>query len=126
MWQRKQTIYLVLTIISMIGIGVLSYTELGNVLAFAPGSAIAVVCAIAIGQFSTSAKRKRQMMMCRGSQLLTILWLGLCAYIHFKVNASSTIPFHLFLMLASIIVLELAFRAIKHDEDLIRSENRIR
>lgn len=126
MWQRKQTIYLLLTTILSIGTAILAQGELGALLAFLPGGLIGAIAFVTIFLYNNQKQRKMQMMLCRLSQLFLLAWLGYACYNHFVALENSSMIIYPFYMLASIIVLELARRGVKADYDMIRSQDRIR
>ena len=71
--------------------------------------------------------RRHQMRNCRNAQILLLLWCGLCAWIVYsEYKAGFTPQFALCLPVVSIILLQLAYMGIKHDDDLVRSADRLR
>ena len=165
MWQRKQTIYLLLVTILLLTLQVLPlmlFNTTANISASATGlqgmprelycamiynpavntqdgsqytvgtvTLLAVVSvAAAIISFASIfifKNRKRQMRNCRNAQILLLLWCGLCAWIAYSENEAGIKPqFGLCLPIVSIILLQLAHKGIKHDDDLVRSVDRLR
>ena len=165
MWQRKQTIYLLLVTILLLTLQALPlmlFNATANVSANATGlqgmprelycamiydpvadaqdgsqytvgtvTLLAVISvAAAIISFASIfifKNRKRQMRNCRNAQFLLLLWCGLCAWIAYSENEAGITPqLGLCLPIVSIILLQLAYKGIKHDDDLVRSVDRLR
>ena len=129
MWQRKQTIYLILVIFLMVLTGLFATpTTADNYDLFplaALCGAVAVLAFVAILQFKN---RKRQQQLCNTSIICTLCWIGFFCYNHFFVEGQevSALPFAAVLPVVTIVCLFMAKAGIKHDEDLIRSMDRIR
>lgn len=126
MWQRKQTIYLLLTIFLMIGAAILGQEELGALISFAPAGVIGLMSLAAIFLYKNQSQRKSQMLICRFSQIILVVWLGYSLYFHFVLLDNAPLKFYPFVILAAIFVLELARKGVKADYDMIRSQDRIR
>ena len=160
MWQRKQTIYLLLITTLLVGMQVLPVLLLNDpvvVSATATGmqgmprevysafiynpnsgeytfgwmTALAVISiAVAMLSFLTIfdyKNRRRQMRGCRLGQLLLLLWCVVCALVAFIEKQGGVTPqFGVCLPVVSIILYWLAYKGIKHDDDLVRSADRLR
>lgn len=161
MWQRRQTIYLLLTTIILLVMQVLPVFLLGaldanvadtatgvqglsremysaliydpNVKEYTVGSVslLAVISvAAAIISFVTIflyKNRKMQMRNCRNAQILLLLWYCVCAWVVYgEREAGFTVQFALYIPLVSNVLLQLAYKGIKHDDELVRSADRLR
>lgn len=119
MWQRKQTIYLVLVVIMMIAV------------AFMSGGGEQVAAAIvgmqAVRAILSYENRKKQMRLCRFGEPMCLILIGMFALNHWYFAQDVTpIPFYPCLEVVSIVLFEMAYRGVKHDDDLVRSADRIR
>ena len=85
----------------------------------------AMTSAMAIPMYSN---RKKQIMVCWLSILLTFMWIAYFIYDSYFVTGDSMMRYPLYAMLpvVCIILIFLAIKGIKHDEELIRSTDRIR
>lgn len=120
MWQRKQTIYLVLAVFLMV-IAVFMTKEI--VLQIASG-VIALLSAVTIFLYNN---RPLQSKMCMAGQLLTLAWVVYYGIVYCSGNnATSALQFELCLPVVTYVMFRMARVGIKHDEDLIRSADRIR
>lgn len=131
MWQRKQTIYLILVILLMVFTGIFANPATGGDSSFDHfplPSLCGIVSALAFVAILQFKNRKRQQQLCNTSIILTLCWIGFFCYTHFFAEGQgvSTLPFAAVLPVVSIVCLFLAKAGIKHDEDLIRSMDRIR
>ncbi len=120
MWQRKQTIYLILVVFLMI---IAAFLAMDIVLQVASG-VVALLAAVTIFKFSN---RRLQMKMCMTGQLLLLAWVLYFGIMHFYVNEDAArLPFYLCLPIVAYIMFRMARAGIRHDEELIRSADRIR
>lgn len=120
MWQRKQTIYLLLVVFLML---IALFLTRDLVLQIASG-VVALLANTTIFRFKD---RKQQIKMCLVGQVLLLLWMIYFAVMHFYVHKGATaVPFYVCLPLVSYILYRLARMGIQHDEDLVRSADRIR
>ncbi|MBQ9236832.1 MAG: DUF4293 domain-containing protein [Prevotella sp.] len=120
MWQRKQTIYLALVTILMVVASVYAISVILQIL----GGVIAGLGCANIFQYKT---RKRQMFFCTLGILMLLAWVGLFCYDHFYVHGGAVrYPLYAILPIVSIILFWMAKKGIKHDEDLVRSLDRLR
>lgn len=129
MWQRKQTIYLLLVIILMVITGLVVTPATTDGFDLFPMSALCgIVSALALVAIVQFKNRKRQQQLCNTSIICTLCWIGVFCYYHFFAEGQdvSTLPFAAVLPVVAIVCLFLAKAGIKHDEDLIRSMDRIR
>lgn len=146
MIQRKQTIYLLLAlaaiivclclpigkaaVASSIG-GTVVYYNLGAYLgnAFTPHPApfvdLVIAGAVALITIFLYKKRKLQMKLCVLDIILCLLWYGWYVAMVLTVDGIS-ISFGACLPLVAIILLVLARKGVKADEELIKSMDRIR
>ena len=120
MWQRKQTIYLFLVALLMIVASIYAVIVALQIL----GGLIAGLSTANIFQYKD---RKRQMSICSLGALLLVLWLGYFCYDHFCLRGGATMyPLYAVLPIVSIILFWMAKKGIKHDDDLVRSADRLR
>lgn len=160
MWQRKQTIYLLLATSLLIALQALPVlllkapVEISSDATGLQGMSREVYCAliynpnthnytfgwmtslaiisitVALISFVTIfdyKHRKRQMLSCRLCQLLLVVWCAICALVAYvEGTGGTTIQFGLCLPIVSIILFWLAHKGIKHDDDLVRSADRLR
>jgi hypothetical protein len=120
MWQRKQTIYLILAAFLMV---ITLFLAMDIVLQIASG-VVAVVAVLAIFKFNN---RQTQMTICMVGQLLILAWMLYFGVIHFYVDKTVTkLPFYLCLPIVAYIMFRMARAGIKHDDNLVRSADRIR
>ena len=136
MIQRIQSIYLALTFIVS---GVLSlfiplWKDVENheffagqnsmyVLAFGAGAALSIISLLSY------KKRQTQFVYNRLNIILNFILLGLFVYQSLNVSGEASVSekgIGMFLPIVSIILLVLANKAIKKDEDLVKSADRIR
>ena len=111
MWQRKQTIYLFLVALLMIAASVYAVIVVLQIL----GGLIAGLSTANIFQYKN---RKKQMTVCTLGILLLVLWVAYFCYDHFYMHGGATS--------VSIILFWMAKKGIKHDDDLVRSADRLR
>ncbi len=152
MWQRKQTVFLLLAVAAIIlcllmPVATLKPTELGgtgatvyNLGVVANGayrlglsSALAVLLALAgvlaVVAIFTYKNRKLQMRLCSLSMLMLALWyvwLALSILSNGNSQTSLSLAFGSCLPLVAFILDWLARRGVKADEALVRSMDRIR
>jgi peptidoglycan/LPS O-acetylase OafA/YrhL len=129
MWQRKQTIYLLLVIILMVITGLVVTPATADSFDHFPLPTLCgIVSALALVAIVQFKNRKRQQQLCNTSIICTLCWIGVFCYYHFFAEGQdvSTLPFAAVLPVVTIVCLFLAKAGIKHDEDLIRSMDRIR
>lgn len=159
MWQRKQTIYLLLTAILLLTLQILPLAIYQDATTIAANSKVyglpsELYCALiynpniseyVIGTVTLLAlisivvaiisfvniflfrNRKLQMRICRNAQLLLMLWGCLCTYIILSDGKSDIhLQFGICLPIVSLILLQLAYKGIKHDDDLVKSADRLR
>ncbi|MDD7247920.1 MAG: DUF4293 family protein [Prevotellaceae bacterium] len=120
MWQRKQTIYLILVVFLMT---IAAFQACGIILQIASG----IVAALAAVTISLFKNRQTQMKMCMAGQLLLLLWVLYFGIEHFYIAKSATrLPFYLCLPVVAYIMFRMARAGIKHDDELVRSADRIR
>ena len=123
MWQRKQTIYLALTvllsIVVMVCVGVYDQSPVLYSIAL-PG----VTSAATIPAYNA---RKKQIKLSYLGILLMVAWVAFFCYDHFVVRGGATMyPLFALLPVVCVVLLWLAIKGIQHDENLIRSMDRIR
>ena len=120
MWQRKQTIYLALIAILMVVASIYAVVVILQVL----GGLIAGLGCANIFQYKN---RKRQMALCSLGILMLLVWVGIFCYDHYYLHGGSTMyPLYAILPIVSIILFWMAKKGIKHDDDLVRSADRLR
>jgi len=136
MLQRIQTVYL---LISFIATGVLPFVFplwtltngqdfyfMGN-LAFV--ALFGFSTTLSLVSIMTYKKRKNQFVMGRLNIILNFILLGLFVYRSLNLSGETAVSekgIGMFLPIISIVFLSLANRAIKKDEDLVKSADRIR
>jgi ABC-type polysaccharide transport system permease subunit len=137
MLQRIQTVYLALaTIVS----GALPFVfplwtlTTGNDFWFMQSTTFPVLfglcTALALLSLLTYKKRQQQFVMNRLNMILNLILLGL--FVYHSLNLSGETPavsekgIGMFLPIVSIVLLVLANKAIKKDEDLVKSVDRLR
>jgi glucan phosphoethanolaminetransferase (alkaline phosphatase superfamily) len=84
---------------------------------------------LAILSLMTYKKRQQQFVMNRLNMILNLILLGLFVYRTLNVSGGANAPekgIGMFLPIATILLLVLANRAIKKDEDLVKSVDRLR
>ena len=140
MLQRIQTIYLALTIVVS---GILPFIfplwtekrETAEVVVYfmqVPMYALMFGLSMTLALFSilTFKKRQQQFMINRLNMILNLILLGL--FLYHSLNLSGDAPavsekgIGMFLPIVSIVLLVLANKAIKKDEDLVKSVDRLR
>lgn len=152
MWQRKQTVFLLLSIAAIIlcllfpvakfepaelgGIGSTVYNigiVAGTAYKFGLSSALAVLLSLAgitsVVAIFTFKNRKSQMRLCSLSMLFLALWYVWLALSILNAGNSQTnisLAFGACLPLVAFILVWLARRGVKADDDLVRSMDRIR
>ena len=120
MWQRKQTIYLALVAMLMIAASIYAVIVVLQVL----GGIIAGLGALNIFQYKN---RRKQMAFCTLGILMLLAWIGYFCYDHFYLHGGATMyPLYAILPIVSIILFWMARKGIKHDDDLVRSADRLR
>jgi hypothetical protein len=120
MWQRKQTIYLALVTILMVVASVCAISVVLQIL----GGIVAGLGGANIFQYKT---RKRQMLFCTFGILMLVAWVALFCYDHFYISGGAVrYPLYALLPIVSIILFWMAKKGIKHDDDLVRSADRLR
>lgn len=88
------------------------------------GGIVAVLAAVTIFLFGN---RPLQMKMCMVGQFLVLLWVVWFGIQHFYVKHGATaLPLYFFLPVVVYIMFRLARVGIKHDDDLVKSADRIR
>lgn len=127
MWQRKQTIYLILVILLM------ASTMLLNPYNQTSGMNILNYICTCVAAFSVAAimlykNRNRQQIMCNVSIVFLLCWIVLFCYTFFYVEGKqpAQTPFFALIPIVAIVCLFMAKAGIRHDENLIRSMDRIR
>jgi len=140
--QRIQTVYLLIVLLVM-GVGHLwvpLYTNAINEQVFATDTIYmligfilsAVLALISIFAFK---KRQNQFVINRLNMILNVILLGVLVYWSLSISGEASvsekgienlIPFGSFLPIVSIVFLVLANKAIKKDEDLVKSVDRLR
>lgn len=118
MWQRKQTIYLILAFFLM---SIAAYFVKDLILDIV-SCVVALLSIVTIFMFKN---RQVQMRMCFLGQVLLLLWVAYFSFVHFgrKVGLPS---FQLCFPIVSYLMFRMARIGIKHDEELVRSADRIR
>ena len=84
---------------------------------------------LAILSIMTYKKRQQQFVMNRLNMILNLILLGLFVYRTLTISGGTSVPekgIGMFLPVLSIFLLVLANRAIKKDEDLVKSVDRLR
>ena len=124
MWQRKQTIFLFLAAVCLV---VSIFLPEQNIYLIGASALAAVV---SLADIFLYKNRKLQMKVCRIAQLLLLVWCALCAWIIFSADSweagNMTFRIGVVLVLLSGLMLNLAYKGIKHDDDLVRSADRLR
>jgi len=136
MLQRIQSIYLFLAVITS---GVLPvflplYTlKNGDVISFMDNIAYVLLfvfsATLSIVSIFAYKKRKNQFVLGRLNIILNLILLGLFIYRSLNLSGESEISekgIGMFLPIISIVLLSLANRAVKKDEDLVKSADRLR
>lgn len=150
MIQRKQTIYLLLTLAALIVCLCLPIGKLTNSASLGQEVAvyniglytstginahpilfvdIVVVAALSLINIFLYNKRKLQMKICVVNIVLCLVWYAYYAFMAismFKGIGSFSMSFSMCLPFVAIILLVLAYKGIKADEELIKSMSRIR
>lgn len=120
MWQRKQTIYLILVVFLMVIAAFLA----ADIVLKAGSGVTAVLATVTIFKYNN---RPLQMKMCMAGQLLLLAWVLYFGIIHFYVDkGAQKLPFYLCLPIVAYIMFRMARTGIRHDEELVRSADRIR
>lgn len=122
MWQRKQTIFLIIATLLMI-VHACFYND-GVMLGMDIATALFSVASIFM-----YTNRKKQIYFCRVGTVFIVLWMAYFCYEKFIAEAESINTDLLhgpILPIAAYTMLRLAIKGIQHDEDLIRSADRIR
>ena len=120
MWQRKQTIYLFLVAILMVVASIYAMVVALQVL----GGIVAGLGIINIFQYKN---RRKQMTLCTLGICLLLVWIACFCYDHYYLHGGATIyPLYAMLPIVSIILFWMARKGIKHDDDLVRSADRLR
>ncbi len=135
MLQRIQTVYLALTLIVS---GVLPFvfplwSEGGKAVYFMQSPLYSVFfglgTTLALLSLLTFKKRQQQFVINRLNMILNLILLGLFLYRSLSVSGGEQSPekgIGMFLPIVSIVFLVLANKAIKKDEDLVKSVDRLR
>jgi len=136
MLQRIQSVYLLLVLIAS---GVLPvflplYTlKNGDVVSFMDNIAFVLLfvfsATLAIISIFSYKKRKKQFVLNRLNIILNLILLGLFIYRLFNLSGEAEVSekgIGMFLPIVSIVFLSLANRAVKKDEDLVKSADRLR
>jgi len=136
MLQRIQSIYLLIAVIAS---GVLPVflplysLENGDVISFMDNIAYVILFVfsgtLSIISIFTYKKRKNQFVLNRLNIILNLILLGLFIYRSLNLSGESEISekgIGMFLPIVSIVFLSLANRAVKKDEDLVKSADRLR
>ncbi len=120
MWQRKQTIYLITVVLLMIATTIMASDIVLRILS----GICSLLAAVTIFLYKN---RKRQKSMCLIGQVLILLWVAYFAYLHYYGAPDRlAIRFYVCLPFVAYILYRLARTGIQHDEDLVRSADRIR
>lgn len=136
MLQRIQTIYL---FIAFIATGILPFvfplwtTEAGEEYYFVRNLGFVALfglsATLSIVSILTFKKRKKQFVMGRLNIILNLILLGLFVYQSLNLSGETVVSekgIGVFLPIVSIVFLSLANKAIKKDEDLVKSVDRLR
>ncbi len=120
MWQRKQTIYLITIVLLMIVTAFIS-----------PGVGLKVISAITAALAAVTIflfrNRMLQKKACLAGQVLIVVWMLYVVYLHYYGSPDRmAISFFVALPVVAYILYLLARQGIQHDEDLVRSADRIR
>lgn len=129
MWQRKQTIYLI-TLLFVTAIILWSDVECiatnavrGAVLTAIDG----ITALVSIGTIVIYSQRRTQMRLCRLMQLLQIAWLAYFCFDHFYVHGGAVrYPLYALMPVVSFVLAGMAYAGVKHDDNLVKSADRIR
>lgn len=71
--------------------------------------------------------RKKQMTVCTMGMLLLVVWVALFCYDHFYIHGGAVMyPLYAILPVVSIVLFWMAKKGIKHDDDLVKSADRLR
>ncbi|NUY79405.1 DUF4293 domain-containing protein [Flavobacterium sp. MAH-1] len=135
MLQRIQTVYLILAFVVS---GVLPFmfplwTENSKAVYFMQSSLYAIFfglsTTLALLAILTFKKRQQQFVINRLNMILNLILLGLFLYHSLNLSGGANVPekgIGMFLPIVSIVFLVLANKAIKKDEDLVKSVDRLR
>ncbi len=137
MIQRIQTVYLILALIVS---GLLPFffplwtLDNGNAYYFMQSQIFSVLfglsCTLSLLGILSYNKRQHQFVMCRLNIILNLILLGLFVYRSLNVSGETPVVSEkgigMFLPIVSIVFLVLANKAIKKDEDLVKSVDRLR
>lgn len=124
MWQRKQTIFLFLAAVCLV---VSIFLPEQNIYLIGASALAAVV---SLADIFLYKNRKLQMKVCRIAIFLLVVWCALYAWIIFSADSweAGNMTFRIggVLVSFSVLMLNLAYKGIKHDDDLVRSADRLR
>ncbi|UGU16991.1 DUF4293 domain-containing protein [Sinomicrobium kalidii] len=136
MLQRIQSIYLIIVVLvsgvlpfvlslwkDAEGVSVYAASELWAMVMFIVSAILGVISIFAF------KKRKNQFVLNRLNMILNLILLGVFAYRSLNLSGESNISekgIGIFLPVVSIVFLVLANKAIKKDEDLVKSVDRLR
>ncbi|MBD3581435.1 DUF4293 domain-containing protein [Flavobacterium selenitireducens] len=136
MLQRIQTVYLIFAFVAS---GVLPFvfplwTQDGKPVFFMQSSVYSILfglsTTLALLAILTFKKRQQQFVMNRLNMILSLILLGLFLYRSLNVSGDAPVVSEkgigMFLPIVSIVFLVLANKAIKKDEDLVKSVDRLR
>lgn len=135
MLQRIQTVYL---IVAFVVSGVLPFvfplwSENSKAVYFMQSSLYAILfglsTTLALLAILTFKKRQQQFVINRLNMILNLILLGLFLYRSLNLSGGANVPekgIGMFLPIVSIVFLVLANKAIKKDEDLVKSVDRLR
>lgn len=88
------------------------------------GGIIAGLGAINIFQYKN---RRKQMAFCTLGIFLLLVWIGCFCYDHYYLHGGAArYPLYALLPIVSIVLFWMARKGIKHDDDLVRSADRLR
>ena len=124
MWQRKQTIFLFLAAVCLV---VSIFLPEQNIYLIGASALAAVV---SLADIFLYKNRKLQMKVCRMAIFLLVVWCALYVWIIFSADSweAGNMTFRIggVLVSFSVLMLNLAYKGIKHDDDLVRSADRLR
>ncbi|WP_167966419.1 DUF4293 domain-containing protein [Saonia flava] len=136
MLQRVQTVYLVVVVLlgALLPSFVSLWTDVNDVVVFAKDTilvsiAFYVSAALAIVAIFLFKNRKNQFVVNRLNMILNLFLLGFFVYRSLNLSGESNISekgIGMLIPVFSIVFLTLANRAIKKDEDLVKSVDRLR
>lgn len=129
MWQRKQTIYLIALLFIT---AIVLWTDVATIAVDAFKGAVltavdGITALLSIGTIVIYSQRRTQMRLCRLLQLLQLVWLAYFCFDHYYVHGGAVrYPLYALLPIVSFVLAGMAYAGVKHDDNLIKSVDRIR